>query len=219
LEALGVPVQKASGVPETFSVPTSRKSPIIKKPQSSTEPYKPEPVLDASVYGEILRICRETGIEMERHPAIYDRKGEEVLRDHFLMILSPHFQSATRETFNRSGKTDILIRHEGSNVFVAECKLWSGEKQHLKTIDQLLSYLTWRDSKTAIFYFVRNKQLEPVLGTIGAKTPEHPCFVKERGRPADGHFAYRFHLLDDDSRAVEMAVVCFHFPPIEATGT
>jgi hypothetical protein len=43
------------------------------------------------------------------------------------------------ETFNFEGKTDILIRVEALNVFIAECKLWKGEKQFLATIDQLLS--------------------------------------------------------------------------------
>jgi hypothetical protein len=35
------------------------------------------------------------------------------------------------------------MRHEGKNIFVAECKLWRGPKAHLEALDQLLSYLTW----------------------------------------------------------------------------
>jgi hypothetical protein len=57
---------------------------------------------------------------------------------------------ATGETFNFQGKTDILIRAQGKNIFIAECKFWKGEKVFLETIDQLLSYLSWRDSKAAI---------------------------------------------------------------------
>lgn len=87
---------------------------------------------------------------MERHPSTYAGKDEETLRDHFLMILDTHFESVTGETFNRNGKTDILIRHEKSNVFVGECKFWRSEKSLIKTIDQLLDYLTWRDSKAAV---------------------------------------------------------------------
>jgi hypothetical protein len=56
---------------------------------------------------------------------------------------------ATGETFNFQGKTDILIRVEGKNVFIAECKFWKGEKALLATLDQLLSYLSWRDTKAA----------------------------------------------------------------------
>src|ERR1700738_805507 len=35
------------------------------------------------------------------------------------------------------GKTDILIRKDGKNVFIAECKFWKGEKAFLETIDQI----------------------------------------------------------------------------------
>jgi hypothetical protein len=35
---------------------------------------------------------------------------------------------ATGETFNFQGKTDILIRFEGKNVFIAECKFWKGRE-------------------------------------------------------------------------------------------
>jgi hypothetical protein len=46
--------------------------------------------------------------------------GEEDLRSHFLVQLNGVFQGqATGETFNFQGKTDILIRVEGRNVFMA----------------------------------------------------------------------------------------------------
>ncbi len=96
-------------------------------------------------------------------------KDEETLRDLLLMVLSPHFQSVSGETFNKTGKTDILIRHEGKNLFVAECAIWKGSNQFLGKIDQLLSYLTWRDSKTALICFVRNKDVANVLNTIPSR--------------------------------------------------
>jgi hypothetical protein len=212
LESLGVPFKKKQHVPETFAVPIKRQQPLIRKPATSSEPYIPEPALDAETYRHILRICYDTGIEIERHPSIYAGKDEETLRDHFLMVLAPHFQSVTGETFNKQGKTDILIRHEGSNVFVAECRFWRGQKAHYKTIDQLLSYLTWRDSKTAILYFITNKQLAPVLETVKDATQEHPCFTKYDKESARGWYSYHFHLLEDETRGVQLAIVCFHFP-------
>jgi hypothetical protein len=148
---------------------------------------------------------------MERHPSIYKDKDEETLRDHFIMVLSPHFQSVTGETFNKIGKTDILIRHDKANVFVAECKFWSGIKGFHKTIDQVLGYLTWRDSKAAILCFVKTKELNPVLEQIEAETANHPCFVKSHGRVAEGWFDFEFHLKDDHTRSVRLAVLCSHF--------
>lgn len=97
------------------------------KPTPSSEPYSPEYKLDDEVCDEILRICHDLGVHMERNPSLYAGRGEEALRDMFLLMLSPHFQSTSGEVFNRNGKTDILIRHEKANVFVAECKFWSGE--------------------------------------------------------------------------------------------
>ena len=134
------------------------------------------------------------------------------MRDHFIMVLSPHFHSTTGETFNKKGKTDILIRHEKENVFVAECKFWSGIKAFHKTIDQLLGYLTWRDSKAAVVSFVKNKELTPVLEAIEKETPGHACFVKCQGKKKEGWFMFELHLPDDPGRSVQLAVLVFHFP-------
>jgi len=211
VESLGVPFKRAEKVPFTFSVPIIKREPII-KPSSSSEKFTPEFYLDASVYKDILRICHETGIEMERHPSIYAGKDEDTLRDFFIMFLSSHFPSVTGETFNKIGKTDILIRYENSNIFVAECKFWKGIKAFYDTIDQILSYLTWRDSKTAILCFVKNKELNPILEQIESETSNHNCFVKYNGKKSNSWFDFEFHLKDDPSRGIKLAVLCFHFP-------
>ena len=211
LAALGVPVRQQANVPSTFAVPIKPNKTVV-KPSAPTQAFAPEPTLDAQNYDSILSLIHIWGVEMERHPGIYSDKGEESLRDLFLMLLSPHFDSTTGETFNKSGKTDILIRHEGKNVFVAECKFWRGIKAFHPTIDQLLGYLTWRDSKAAVICFVDNKELNPLLEQIVAETPKHSCFVKDCGKKADGWFQFEFHLKDDPSRGVKLAVLCFHFP-------
>ena len=80
----------------------------------------------------------------------------------------------------------------------------------LATIDQALSYLTWRDSKAAVLCFNQNQQHGPVLDEIQKQTPTHPCFVKDRGRVEDGWYGYEFHLPNDSTRSVQLAVQCFH---------
>ena len=212
LENLGVPVKKSEHTPDTFAVPTVKRK-IAVKPTAPDTAYKPEPTLDATLYKEILRLCRETGIEMERHPSIYADKDEETLRDHFIMVLSPHFDSVTGETFNKTGKTDILVRHESANVFVAECKFWSGAKAFQQAIGQALGYLTWRDSKAAIILFVRNKEFGPVLEQIEPAAEEHSCFVSSAAPSGEGWYDFNFHLPDDSTRGVCLAVLCFHIPP------
>lgn len=213
LSSLGVPIRRAANVPATFAVPVVKKRVLVKPSAPSTE-FQPEPTLDESNYSEILRIIHEAGVEMERHPSIYQGKDEESLRDHFIMVLSPHFESVTGETFNRAGKTDILIRHEKANAFVAECKFWRGIKSFYDTIDQALGYLTWRESKAAIICFIPNKELGPVLAQIEAESPKHPDFVQFRGRRMESWFQYEFHLPNDHTRSVNLAVLCFHFPGV-----
>jgi hypothetical protein len=212
--ALGVPIGRRSSFPETFEVPVVRK-PIIVKPKAGPPLQAPEPVLDDSLYQEILQVIHDTGKAFERLPSTYTGKDEETLRDHFILVLEPRFESSTTsETFNKSGKTDILIRYQKSNVFVGECKFWRGLKQHHETIDQLLSYLTWRDSKAAIIYFMNTKAVIAPLRVIEETTCQHPCFVKSGGKREESWFDYAFHLPDDASRQVYVSILCFHFPPV-----
>lgn len=127
--------------------------------------------------------------------------------------MEPRFEySTTGETFNKSGKTDILIRHEKSNIFVAECKFWGGAKKHFETIDQVLSYLTWRDSKAAVVYFVDTKEMAAPLKAIEESTPSHPCFVKFNGKKRDSWFDYTFHLPTDNGVRIRLSILCFHLP-------
>ena len=150
---------------------------------------------------------------MERLPSTYANKQEEDLRDYLLIPLCTHYQNSTGETFNKKGKTDILIRHEGSNVFVGECKFWKGIKAFHETIDQILGYLTWRDSKAAIVCFVNNKELNPVLKQIATGAPQHLCFVRLESKKAESWLQFEFRLKSDPTRNVHLAVLCFHFPP------
>jgi hypothetical protein len=85
-------------------------------------------------------------------------------------------------------------------------------KQFLGKIDQLLSYLTWRDSKTALICFVRNKDFGTVVETIKKAVPSHTCFVKEHPPISEAWLRYEFTLQDDPSRSVSVAILCFHFP-------
>jgi hypothetical protein len=213
LAALGVPVRRVGNVPKTFSVPVVSRKQITPKPTAPSEQYAPEPALDQGIYGEILQTIFDTGRIFERLPSTYADKDEETLRDHLILNLEPRFQiSTTGETFNKNGKTDILMRYEGKNVFVAECKFWRGQKQNHETIDQLLSYLTWRDSKTAIVYFVDTKEMTAPLKAIEETTSNHACYIATKGKREESWFQFEFHLPGDSSRPVHVAILCFHLP-------
>lgn len=214
LESLGVPIKKTDDLPKTYSIPKPhvRKS-VNLKPKVTEQGYTPEPTLDQTTYNEILQTIFDLGKVFERYPSTYKDKKEEELRDHILLYLEPRFEgSATGETFNKTGKTDILIRHENSNVFIAECKFWRGKQSYLDSITQLLKYLTWRDSKVAVIIFVDNKNISSVLETVKEVTPEHPNFLEFTNDNDESWFNYRFHINNNPNRDVKLAVLLFHIP-------
>ena len=215
ISALGVPVRKSTDTSSTFAVPAKRTKTITSKPKPvvTEKGYSPEPTLDETIYNQILKIIHDVGKQFERLPATYSDKGEEQLRDHMLLILEPNFEgSASGETFNKTGKTDILLRHDGSNVFIAELKFWHGKKGFLETISQLLGYLTWRDSKAAVVMFVRNKDFTSVLDTAQKCISEHDNFLGVVREQDEGWYHYRFHTNDDINREVKLSVMLFHIP-------
>lgn len=210
--SLGVPITRSEHVPQTFRIPDVRRK-VVPKPPVLEGAGKPEPAIDDDIYQEILQVIHDTGKVFERLPNTYADKDEEALRDHFILQLEPRFEgSTTGETFNKSGKTDILIRHEKSNVFVAECQWWDGAKQHMEKIDQLLSYLTWRDSKTAIICFVDRKDFSSVLKQIIETTQQHSCHVQYLGAKDETWHNFVFHLPGDPGRKVKVSVLAFHLP-------
>lgn len=213
--ALGVPVRKAVDASKTFSVPTKRTKAITSKPIPTVtkKGNTPDPTLDETIYCQILKIIHDVGKQFERLPSTYAGKEEEHLRDHMLLILEPNFDgSATGETFNKSGKTDILLRHEGSNVFISELKFWHGKKGLLETITQLLRYLTWRDSKVAVVMFVKNKNFSSILETAQQAIKEHENFLGFVREQEEGWYHYRFHINDDKNREVKLSLMLFHIP-------
>lgn len=215
LASLGVPIKKTGTAPETFSIPTpqKRKKVTLTKPEVKEAGFTPEPCLDDSVYSDILKMIHDVGKEFERLPSVYAGKKEEHLRDHFLMMLEPNFEgSATGETFNKTGKTDILLRHDSSNVFIAECKFWKGQKSFLATITQLLGYLTWRDSKVAVIMFVPNKEFTTVIETAKECIDQHPNYIRAVSEQDETWLNYEFHLDGDRNRVVKIAVMFYHTP-------
>ena len=210
--AIGLPLRKREGTPLTFSVPVTRRVPKIEqlKPAGA---FKPEPALANEDYEEILRIMQNMVQVMELSPRAFLKMGEEDLRSHFLVQLNGAFKGqATGETFNFQGKTDILIRVEGKNVFIAECKFWDGEKTLLATLDQLLSYLSWRDTKAAVLVFNRNADFSAVLAKIRETVPKHPLFKRDRGTSGETVFRYVFAQPNDSNREIILTVLAFDIP-------
>ena len=150
---------------------------------------------------------------MERSPSAFQTMGEENLRHQFLVQLNGQFEGAAAgETFNFSGKTDILIRVKDRNIFIAECKFWSGEKNFLDTITQLLNYLSWRDTKAAVIIFNRNQNFSGVLNTIQEALPKLPNLKRGPTEEADTRFRSIFGNPSDPHREIILTVLAFDVP-------
>ena len=180
VENLGFPLRRRSGVPGTYVSPEVKRRIIPQLPPVSTRPYMPEPTLDLAEYEHILSVVSNMVVVMERSPRAFKDMGEEDLRQHFLVQLNGQYEGqATGETFNYEGKTDILIRTDGKNIFIAECKFWSGSAALNDALDQLLSYTSWRDTKTALVVFNRGRNMSTVLERIPEVVKQHPSYKRD----------------------------------------
>jgi hypothetical protein len=193
-------------------VPTVRRKVVRTRPEGR-RPDPPEPMLAMEEYEHILSVISNMVHVMERSPKAFATMDEEALRQHFLVQLNGQYEGqATGETFNFEGKTDILIRTEGRNVFVAECKFWRGPESLREATEQILRYTSWRDTKTAILLFNRTKNLSTVL----AKTPEtirtHPQLVREIAIAGETRFRFVLHHRDDRHRELILTILVFEIP-------
>ena len=167
-------VEKYFNITKMFEVPIEKKEyaethiplkrnivPVAKKYETSNY-YG---ITDTD-YKDILMTIKHTGSTCERTPGSYKSLQEEDLRNILLAALNATYKGdATGETFRNNGKTDICIERDNRAAFIAECKMWTGSKSVGKAITQLDGYLTWRDYKTALIYFVRKKEFIKILDT------------------------------------------------------
>ena len=139
--------------------------------------------------------------------------NEEDLRTHFLVQLNGQYEGqATGETFNYEGKTDILIRADGKNIFIAECKFWTGPAGLTKALDQLLGYTAWRDTKAALLVFNRRTNMSTVLERVPAAVRAHPNYKAERTTNSETEFRYVFGHRDDETREITVTILVFDVP-------
>jgi len=212
--SIGVPLRRREDARPTYAVAPIRRQ-VTKPPTSGHRPSAPEPFLPNEEYERILEICRGMATVLERSPRAFARAGEQAIRDHFLVQLNGQYQGeAMGETFNNEGKTDILVREKGSNLFIGECKFWDGPQNLSDTVDQILRYLTWRDTKSAIFLFNCGRELTKVLAAISPTIAEHPSFVREidYGTETDRRFVLRHR--DDPEREMTLTVLTFEVPTV-----
>ena len=207
--SLGYPLTHRPGAPLTYVSPMVRRKIITKV--SGT--FQPEPAIEEAEYQNILRIIENMSFVMERNPNVFSTAPEETIRDHYLVQLNGQYEgSATGETFNGHGSTDILVRSGNANLFIAECKIWHGQKQFTEAIDQLLGYVTWRDTKTAIIVFNRNQETTPVVETIETTIKAHGDYKRDAKLESPTRLRAVFGRRGDTAREIIITVIIVPIP-------
>jgi hypothetical protein len=210
--SLGFPLKVRDETTQKLLIPLTRKK-LPSLPPTSTKPFQPEPELDMEHYDYILSVIASMSLVMERSPKAFQKIREEDLRWFFLVLLNGHYEGlATGETFNFEGKTDIVIKANNRNIFISECKFWKGAKSLIEAIDQLLNYVSWRDTKTALLIFSRNKQLSLVLSEICETVKTHQNFKRRLDYPSETGFRYILHHRDDANRELTLTILVFDVP-------
>jgi hypothetical protein len=211
--SLGYPIKETAGVPKTYAAPEIKRKIAIQKPPATMTAFTPEPALDMDNYEAILKIISDMVVVMERSPHAFKDMKEEDLRHQFLVPLNGHFQGeATGETFNYEGRTDILIRSGGKNIFIAECLIWRGGKYLFEKIDQLLRYTSWRDTKTAVLIFNKGVDFTKVLSEIPDVVKKHSNFKRHLEYKSESGFRFVFSHKDDRNRELILTVLAFNIP-------
>ena len=206
--AIPFPMKERAGAPRTYVAPTVKRR-ILPKLQRAVG-VNAHPVLAEEHYQHILSVIELMTNVMERSPKAFATLKEEDIRVHYLVQLNGHYEgNATGETFNLEGKTDISIRDNAQVLFIAELKFWDGPRSLCDAIYQLLDYVTWRDTKTALVIFNRNADFSKVISAATNAMTKHPNYKSGPNESSGTRYRYVFTNRDDASREFSLTLLLF----------
>ena len=208
IKSLAIPLKRNPNAPDFQPVPLTRRH-IDPLPQPKAAEL--EYAITDEAYEYILKVIRHEGRTYEALRRTFERFGEEELRDVLLAHLNSHFEGLAKgEAFRGDGKTDISIEFENRAAFVGECKLWSGPKKVIPTLNQLLSYTTWRDVKVALIFFnKKNANFSGIRGALPLALKDHPNYLRVEQNRQDGEWRFIFESLKDPNRLMTVHVFLF----------
>jgi hypothetical protein len=82
----------------------------------------------------------------------------------------------------------------------------------LETIDQIAGYTTWRDTKTAIIFFNKNKNTTNVVNEIKAEVVKHILFEKVIKKQEFEVERTLFKQQNDPDRKIYLTFLVFDIP-------
>lgn len=211
--SIGFPIKRRADI-DAYHVPLTRKKITLGATKGrAVSPWTPEHALADRDYEAVLEVLRSARNALERSPSTTSKLDEPEIRDILLVLLNAQFEGrAAGEVFNGSGKTDILIRHDDRNVFIGECKILRHdtgvETVVASAIDQLFSYLTWRDTKAALLLLIRDMDVPAVVSRACREIERHPSYT-ETGQAVTGErYDFVMHAADR-GRETRLAVLPF----------
>jgi hypothetical protein len=216
LAQLGIPIRRRVDAPRTFTAPAIiRRETPARAAAQTTAVADTEPALSDAYYDHILYVIQAAGNAMERAPGTYDGWGEEDRRQVLILMLNTHYAGKVMaEAFNGDGKTDILIREGDKNVFIGECKFYEGPETVNETLKQVFGYVTWRDVKLAMIFFVDRVSFTQAIARIHETVAASPQFRAWTPMPGEQESEFRARMAwpGDKQRLVTMHVSAFHTP-------
>jgi len=204
IDKVSIPLVRQEGVviPDRTKLEIAEEYKILVPP---TATKRTEPALEKEKVNAVIGLIEGCCRSWELSPQTYLGFEEEKLRDIILSSLNSVFRgSATGETFSKRGKTDIYLNIPQGQILIAECKIWDGAKKFHETIDQILGYLTWRNSYGIIINFSKNKGFTDVLETLFKEIPNHPQYRKGQNKLEETHFVSYNSLPEDEKKLVEL---------------
>jgi hypothetical protein len=210
-----IPIRRPGEKGKTFIPDVLVRRPAPSLPVTRGDDVAPrlEPVLEGRIFEHILEVVRMQANQMEQSPKTYAEMGEEDRRQTLVATLNTHYEGrAAAEAFNNQGKTDILIRHDGKNLFICECKFWTGPDGFAETVDQLFRYVGWRDTKLALVIFVREKGLTALLKKARTTLAKHAQFVAWSEPATETELRATMSWPGDSERLAELNVFFVHTP-------
>lgn len=208
---IGFPIKRRNDA-DAHVVPLHRRqlAPHTPTVARGSQTFTPEPTLVDSDYEAALAVLRNARNALERSPSTTAHLTEEEIRDLLLVSLNAQFEGAAAgEVFNGRGKTDILVRVNDTNVFIGECKFWKSPKTVSDALDQLLGYVTWRDTKAALLLFIREADVSSVMAKAVAKVEEHPNYKRKGKHANDERHDFVLHASGDPTREIHLALLPF----------
>lgn len=186
----------------------------VKKDKLMTFPMQKQKETEYEIsdsdYNNIKSVIDLACVSMEKSARTFYKLQEEELRDIILSNLNTHYQgTATGETFNKRGKTDIYIPFDNKFGYIGECKIWHGIKKFNEAIEQLFSYMTWRDTKTSLIIFNKDaKDFKKILETVNEDLKKNEL-CENLIKTKDNQWQCIFKKYEDSEEKIKMNICIY----------